>query len=270
MTIDATLKSAGRQSRRSDLADRHLRAIAAVALALIALFFALKPWLPAAWQRPGTPLLQTFAIAGALLLLVPFAYVLVKRGGMSAVPNRWLIAHVIAAFAGTVLTVVHSGGVLTSPPSTMLAALAGLVLTGGYARLSIARDMASTLGTKRAAFAVPDAQLRAHLQTLIERKTDLLARLDTSAREATFSVGLRHWLRHPLLAWRYAQLAREEAGLIGARGSVGTVQAWWRPVHLALAVLFLAALVVHVVAVTFFAGYVAAGRPVTWWHVTAW
>jgi hypothetical protein len=29
-------------------------------------------------------------------------------------------------------------------------------------------------------------------------------------------------------------------------------------------------LVIHVVTVTFFAGYVAAGEPITWWHLRAW
>jgi hypothetical protein len=29
-------------------------------------------------------------------------------------------------------------------------------------------------------------------------------------------------------------------------------------------------LVIHVVTVTFFAGYVAGGEPITWWHLRAW
>ena len=29
-------------------------------------------------------------------------------------------------------------------------------------------------------------------------------------------------------------------------------------------------LVIHVITVTFFAGYVADGGPITWWHLTAW
>ena len=55
-----------------------------------------------------------------------------------------------------------------------------------------------------------------------------------------------------------------------ARASVGAAQAWWRPLHLALAATFIVGLLIHVVMVTFFAGYVAEGRPVTWWHLTAW
>lgn len=255
---------------RPDLSDRRLRWLMLAATAIACATLAATMLVPAWRQRPGTPLFQTFAVLGSVLLLTPFAFVVAKRGGMSRVPNRWLIAHVVAGLAGLVLVVVHSGGVLWSPPSVMLYALVGLVVSGAYARLRVAADMASTLGRKRAAFAAPDHALRAKLARIIEEKSALLARLDPGASEATFSVTLRHWLRSPIFASRYAALAAGEARLIGARGSVGRVQAWWRPLHMALAALFLAALVVHVIAVTFFAGYVAGGRAIYWWHVTAW
>ena len=255
---------------REDLADRHLLWLILGAIALIVLFFALKPFLPAAFQRPGTPLLQAFAIAGAVLLLVPFAFVLMKRTGASPIPNRWFIGHVVAALAGVILVVMHSGGQLLKLPSTMLYALAGLVVSGVIARLRLSHKMASTLGTKVAAFRSPDPALQKVLRGLIGRKSAILAVLEPAAREATFSVNLVHFLRNPILAWSYALLARRESRLIGARGSVNPMQAWWRPVHLALAALFLSALLVHVVTVTFFAGYVAGGRPITWWHISAW
>jgi hypothetical protein len=63
---------------------------------------------------------------------------------------------------------------------------------------------------------------------------------------------------------------REENGLVGTRASVGMEQAWWRPLHLALAYLFVLGLVIHVITVTFFAGYVADGAAITWWHLKAW
>lgn len=270
MARDLTPARAGHRRRRPDLADGTLQRLVlvttgAAAVALVAGFL-----FPIAFQRPGTPLMQLLGAVGAVLLLTPFAYVIAKRTGASAVPNRWLVAHVLASLAGLVLVVLHSGGKLLSPPSAMLYALAGLVASGGYARVRAARDMASTLGRKDAAFAAPSEDLRARLRAVIARKSDLLKRLEPAASEATFSVGLGHWLRRPLLAWRYASLASHEAKLIGARPSVGRLQAWWRPLHLALAALFLAALTAHVIAVTFFAGYVAAGRPITWWHITAW
>ena len=57
---------------------------------------------------------------------------------------------------------------------------------------------------------------------------------------------------------------------MGTRASVGFAQAWWRPLHLAIAALFVAGLLVHVVTVTFFAGYVADGGRITWWHLMDW
>ena len=67
-----------------------------------------------------------------------------------------------------------------------------------------------------------------------------------------------------------ACLAREESRLLGTRGAVGMAQAWWRPLHIALAWIFALGVAIHVLAVTFFAGYVAGGKPITWWHLAAW
>jgi uncharacterized protein YhhL (DUF1145 family) len=66
------------------------------------------------------------------------------------------------------------------------------------------------------------------------------------------------------------RLAREESRLLGVRRAVGPAQAWWRPLHMLIAWVFILGVLVHVVTVTFFAGYVADGGPVTWWHLTAW
>ena len=104
----------------------------------------------------------------------------------------------------------------------------------------------------------------------LNRKRALLASLDPAAQEATFSPTLMHWVRAPRASLRYARLIREENRLVGTRASVGMEQAWWRPLHLALAYVFVLGLVIHVITVTFFAGYVAGGEPITWWHLTAW
>jgi hypothetical protein len=108
------------------------------------------------------------------------------------------------------------------------------------------------------------------LRALIIEKRRLLAELDPQAIEGTFSVNLPHFLRNPRLALAYRRLAREEAILLGTRSAVSAQQAWWRPLHMALAWLFVLGVVIHVITVTFFAGYVADGGPITWWHITAW
>ena len=64
--------------------------------------------------------------------------------------------------------------------------------------------------------------------------------------------------------------SREESRLLGTRRAVGAAQAWWRPLHMALAWIFVLGVVIHVLTVTLFAGYVAGGGPITWWHLADW
>jgi len=255
---------------RPDLADRRLLIwVAALALAILG-YLAAKPFLPAPWQRPGTDILQPVAALGAVLLLAPFLFSLGKRGGHSQIPNRLFILHVGASLLGMFLVSLHAAAAFTGPPLVLIACLALLVLTGVVARVHVSSRMASTFGRKSAPFQAGDPDLKTKLRALIDKKTALLARLDPQASEALFSPSLRHFLTAPLKSLAYARLVREEARLIGARRSVSRLQAWWRPVHMALAWLFLVGLVLHVVLVTLFAGYVADGRDIYWWHLAAW
>lgn len=258
------------KTRRPDLADRALILMLLVTLAAIVVYLAIRPELPLPFQRPGSPLLQSAAIIGALLLTIPFAFSIAKRSGLSTMPNRWFIAHVTASLAGFVLIVAHTTGSFGKPPALLLLAFLALAASGAVARLRLSDDMAATLGSKARAFAVPDPALREQLRRLIAQKTDLLAKLEPSANEATFSVRLGHWLTSPRRAFAYTRLAEREAALIGARRSVPLAQAYWRPLHIALAWLFLLGLLVHIAVVTFFAGWAAEGRDIYWWHVTAW
>ena len=98
----------------------------------------------------------------------------------------------------------------------------------------------------------------------------MLRKLDSAATEATFSPNLSHWLQKPVKTLAYIRLVRAEETLIGTRQSVGGVQAYWRALHLALAGLFVIGLFIHVITVTFFAGYVADGGEIYWWHLTKW
>lgn len=257
--------------KRPDLSDRALTMLLAGAAAALALFLVvLRPLLPAAWRTPGSPELYLCGVAGTLLLLVSVAFVVVKRTPLGGPAPAWFIAHVFGSTLGTLLVVVHSAGYVRRPPALLILALLALIALGLRARLSVSRRMAATFASKERAFAPVDRAAREPLAALIQAKRRLLATLDPTAAEATFSPTLVHWLRRPRATWRYTRLARAEFRLIGARGSVGAEQAWWRPLHLVLAALFFFGLVVHVVTVTFFAGYVADGGPITWWHLADW
>jgi hypothetical protein len=255
---------------RPDLPDRLLVwLVAAAALAAVAWFALLRPLLATAWRTPGSPELYLTGVAGALLLLVSMVFVVVKRSGRGELAPAWFVAHVVCSTLGTVLVFIHSAGYLRRPPALLLLALLGLIVLGVWARVRLSKRMAATFATKQRAF-VPAVGDRAALAAVIERKRALLASLDPAAQEATFSPALAHWLRAPIATLRYLRLAREENDLVGTRASVGMEQAWWRPLHLLLAYLFVLGLVIHIVTVTFFAGYVADGGPITWWHLKAW
>lgn len=244
-----------------------LRGATLAAVLAIAAWFTLRMMLPQAWRTPGSIELYLTGVLGTVLLLVPAAFAFAKRSGASSAPIGWFNAHVVCSLAGAVLIAAHSGGFLRRPPALLLLALVALAFLGLWARLRGARLMAATFASKQPSFQVPDAETRTRLRAIIERKRALLAVLEPGANEGTFSVNLPQFLRRPRLAMAYGRLAREETRLLGTRAAVSRAQAWWRPLHLALAWIFVAGVLIHVVTVTFFAGYVADGGPVTWWHL---
>jgi hypothetical protein len=255
---------------RPDLPDAILLRLMAAVVVAIAVWFSARGWLPEAWRVPGSPALYLTGVAGVALLLVPAAFAFVKRGGLARDPVWWFNAHVVCSSLGFVLIAIHSGGYLRRAPALLLLTLAALALLGVWARVRGSRRMAATFASRAPAFNVPDAATRERLKALLSAKRRILQDLDPQAREGTFSVTLSHWARAPRLALAYHRLAREEAWLLGTRRTLNAAQAWWRPLHMALAWIFVLGVVIHVVTVTFFAGYVAGGGPITWWHLAAW
>lgn len=251
-----------------DLPNARLAAIVALALLAGVFLAALAPSLPAPWGRPGGPLLQAAAALGSLLLLASFAAVLAKRFGRSG--KTGFRRHVWLASVGAAMVFAHAASNVTRPAGFLLALLFALILLGVWSRTAGARRMAATFGEKRRAFAGPDAANRARLAEIVQAKRALLARLDAAADEGVFSPGPRHWLRAPLATFAYARLAGTEARLMAARAEISPAQAWWRLGHRLLAWAFVAGLVLHIVIVMWFAGYVADGGEVYWLHFAAW
>jgi hypothetical protein len=251
-------------------ADRLLARLIFASAILLATHFALLPDLPSDWRKPGSPPLYLIGAAGGLLLLVSAGFLLAKRTGRGGSPVGWFEAHVLTGTLGAVLAAVHSAGRLRYAPALLLLALAGLLALGVWARVRLSRRMAATFAEKAEGLLAPDPELRERLRAILREKELLLARLDPSAREGTFSPTLAHWLRSPLRSIAYARLAGEESRLLGARRAVPPAQAHWRRVHIALALLFLAGLLGHVAVVTFFAGYVSGGGEIYWPHLAAW
>ena len=249
--------------------NKLLAALGAVA-GLTVLFFTVRPVLPVAWSTPGSPELYLTGVLGAMLCLTPFAFSIAKRSGKTESPPAWFIAHVVASMVGVALLVVHSGLYLRRPPALLLAGGLFLVLQGTWVRAYLAHHVSGVFGSKYGAIIGTGSVDKAQLRNIIEAKVALLSRLDQGANEALFSPTLLHWLRHPSLSFQYTKLARVEENFIGQRRAISPVLAYWRALHIGVAVLFLIGLFVHVFTVTFFAGYVAGGSPITWWYFTAW
>jgi hypothetical protein len=258
------------EKHRPTLRRKGLIAVVIATSLATLLFFLVRPHLPMAWAVPGSPELYLTGVVGAAFALTPFAFLLAKRSGWSDNPPAWFIAHVVAASIGIALLVIHSGGYVRRPPALLLAGGLFLILQGTWARIVLPYRIAGTFGSKHRPFTVPETVDKERLSQIIETKRALLSALAPTQSEATFSPLLSHWLRRPILTLRYAFLARREMQIIGQRRAVPRAQAYWRALHIAVALLFLLGLVIHVITVTFFAGYVADGGPITWWHITDW
>ncbi|MEX2618326.1 MAG: hypothetical protein WD767_19755 [Alphaproteobacteria bacterium] len=236
----------------------------------IAVIYAGQPFLASAWQTAGSVGLYWVGVAGAAMLFVPAAYAFVKRGGNAVMPRRWLVAHIVAGVSGAVLVTIHGAGGWTRPPAILVLLVYFLIIQGAWARsigsAKLARVMASRSSALRAERPVDKVALR----RILDAKTKLLKQLDPAADEALFSPNRSHWFRHPFLTFAYVRLSHREAIAVGARGTVGRDLGNWRRLHLLAAGLLIGGIAVHVITVTFFAGYVADGGPITWWHLAAW
>ncbi|QFU00824.1 hypothetical protein FIU83_04140 [Halomonas sp. THAF5a] len=202
--------------------------------------------------------------------MTPLLFSLAKRSPLSVSPPRWFAAHVLASMAGFIFISLHvAAGDLFSTPGVLYLLLVFLIVQGVVARVFLSRQFSRQFGSRESSFTVTDATRR-ELAEVIAAKSRLLTRLDPQASEALFSPNLRHAVRHPLLTCRYVRLASREARLVGARRRAGRPLSMWRRLHILAACLFLAGIVLHLVLVTFFAGYVAGDDAIYWWHLATW
>ncbi|MCP4874405.1 MAG: hypothetical protein GY896_02880 [Gammaproteobacteria bacterium] len=253
---------------RPDLSSRDIMLL--VCCVVIALpLAALWPGMPV----PGSPSGQLSAALGAVLLLAPLGFVVMKRSGLSQSPPRWFIGHVLATSIGSCLIFVHvAAGNWFTPPGLVLLFLLFLVLQGGVLRAIFSRGFSLLFARSSAplGFNAPATLDKTALQQIIDGKVHLLKSLDPGADEALFSPALKHWLGRPLSSLKYQLLAEREARMVGARASAGTGLGWSRRIHMLVALGFYLGLLAHIVVMLFFAGYAANGEFIDWWYVTAW
>ena len=253
---------------RPDISARSIVILAAL-VAVVAALTLLWPSAPA----PGSPLAQLCGALGAMLLLAPLAFVIMKRSGFASNPPAWFIGHVIATSLGSCLIFIHAAaGNWLTPPGLILLLMAFLVLQGSLLRAFLSRGFSLLFarGSIASGFDAPPGLDKEALRQVIDAKTRLLASIDPAADEALFSPALKHWLRQPWKSARYLSLAECEARMIGARASAGIGLSWSRRIHMLAALGFYLGLVAHIVVVLFFAGYAADGGPIDWWYITDW
>ncbi len=256
---------------RPDLSRRALLLMLAIGAAAGAMAFASGIFAPPDWRAPGIPPRQGAAILGTLLLLVPYAFSVTKRSGWAASPPTWFVAHAVSSTLGMVFIAVHaSGGNFLTLPGLVLFLFLLLVVQGILARAILSEQLSTRFAAQPGSYLKAEPLRREQLKEIIKEKRELLMKIDGSASEALFSPNLRHWMRHPRRTLAYQRLALAEARLVGSRRAAGVVLAQWRRVHIGVAYLALVGMLLHVVLVLFFAGYVAAGRSIYWWHIAAW
>ena len=253
---------------RPDLSANQLALVAILVIVAINLAL-IWPQMPA----PGSATGQLCAALGAMFLLAPLCFSIMKRSGKSNSPPTWFVVHVLLSLVGACLIFIHaSAGDWITPPGIVLLLLLFLLLQGSVLRAIVSRGFSLLFARSSAplGFHAPAGLDRAALQAVIDDKTELLSRLDPQADEALFSPALKHWLRHPWQSCRYQLLAEREARLVGARTSADRGLSWARRIHMLVAAGFYLGLILHVLVVLFFAGYAADGGPIDWWYITAW
>ena len=150
----------------------------------------------AAWL-PGSPIAQSAAIVGTLLLLTPGLFFILKRGGYSRSPPTWFFVHVICSILGASLIFVHVAAAnWFSPPGLVLLALVFLLVQGIVSRVFVSRTLSHLFAGTPASFnfSEPLQVNQERLRQVIDTKIVLLQTIDASADEGLFSPTLRHWL----------------------------------------------------------------------------
>jgi hypothetical protein len=235
--------------------------------------------------RPSGPFGQTFGVIGAVLMLVPFLYMLRKRLGRRGIGTTrvWLEVHLFSGIVGPVLVTFHTAfkfnGIVSAAYWSMVAVmLSGFV--GRYLYVRIPRSLRGTELTRAELDARADA-LHTELLTTAGGTTllDRIGRLEHSAappdgRLSWFGllfgeVAVRHHLRALRRDLQRSALAsaRRDAVMDVATERVlllrriaylqrtKTAFGFWHVFHLPLVYLMLVIVVVHV-GVALYMGYV--------------
>ena len=111
---------------------------------------------------------------GAVLLLAPLLFLVMKRSGRAQSPPAWFIVHVLATSLGSCLIFVHAAQrrLADSPPGIVLMLMTFLILQGSLLRVVLSRGFSLLFARSSApqGFSAPPGLDKQVLQGVIDAK----------------------------------------------------------------------------------------------------
>lgn len=214
----------------------------------------------------GSVLGHSIGIVGALLMLVPLAYSVVKRVEplrkrvTARIPMRTLLAwHIYAGIFGPILVLLHTGHRFESPLGVALTGMTILVVLSGYVGRYLMRHIGTEIREKRQLldeaekrFEETRALLAAHgLQGQVRGRLGLWQRF----KAALLTPGAELSPAASALVPRAARLAETRSDLEYAIRTHETFKAWfgrWLKFHIVISFILYALLALHVWAAIYF------------------
>lgn len=216
---------------------------------------------------PGSGLGHAIGIVGAILMLVPLAYLFVKRipalrkAVTKRVPMRTLLAwHIYAGILGPVLVLLHTGHHFESVLGATLAGLTIVVVLSGYVGRYLMRNISAELREKKAQLDQIGVAYEQMQQTLASSTTAPAVvvrrgRLWRRLADAFFVNDAGNDPTLTAIATRAMRIAESRADLEYAIGTHERFKRWfgrWLRWHIGLSMLLYLLMALHVWATIYF------------------
>ena len=129
--------------KSQDLSNFYLITIVCGAVTISLITLIAVDFLPVGLRQPGSPVLQSAAIIGSMLLILSFLAILAKRFGKSG--KSGFKAHVWLANIGFILIIAHSGLAVLSIPGILLILIIVVVLFGTKKLRNVGADLGAAM-----------------------------------------------------------------------------------------------------------------------------
>lgn len=220
-------------------------------LVLLLLIFPLGFLVHVSPRFPGSPIGSLFGVAGAVLMLVPFVYLVIKR--VPALHERitrhismgaLLTIHIYAGVLGPILGLVHSAHKFNSPLGVALTGMMLVVVLSGYFGRYLLGQLARAVRGRRSDLAaVQDALSRAPAGP--NAPPGAVARLLAWARRSVASLAPGKTSASPTRL-QLAEAAADLEFAVRAEAMVQSLFEKWLKLHIVIAMILYALLALHI------------------------